>query len=376
MQKLKVHQMLVIGFMLFSMFFGAGNLIFPPLLGAQAGSNTIQAMAGLTVTAVVFPILAVAAVAKHDNLMKLGSYIHPWFASVWTVLICLMIGPFVAIPRTASTSFEMAAAPFLSLDAQGMFLARVLYSLIFFCLATLVAMKPHKLKDLLGRIMTPVLVVLIGSIFAAVLIKIPAAVSAPNTEGYRDAPFVTGFVTGYQTMDILAALNFGLVIAVNIRDFGVTDRKAVARETIKAGVIAGLMLAGIYFATAYIGAVMSAVPGLLKEGETGAGILTYAILQCFGPIGQILSGLIFLIACFDVCCGLLSSCSEYFNHLVPMVTYRTWLFIFAIFSFVVSSAGLYRILSFSFPILKVMCPISIALIIYGLIRKRNPDDKA
>ncbi len=376
MQKLKVHQILVIGFMLFSMFFGAGNLIFPPLLGAQAGSNTIQAMAGLTVTAVVFPILAVAAVAKHDNLMKLGSYIHPWFASAWTVLICLMIGPFVAIPRTASTSFEMAAAPFLSLDAQGMFLARVLYSLIFFCLATLVAMKPHKLKDLLGRIMTPVLVVLIGSIFAAVLIKIPAVVSAPNTEGYRDAPFVTGFVTGYQTMDILAALNFGLVIAVNIRDFGVTDRKAVARETIKAGVIAGLMLAGIYFATAYIGAVMSAVPGLLKEGETGAGILTYAILQCFGPVGQILCGLIFLIACFDVCCGLLSSCSEYFNHLVPMVTYRTWLFIFAIFSFVVSSVGLYRILSFSFPILKVMCPISIALIIYGLIRKRNPDDKA
>lgn len=376
MQKLKVHQILVIGFMLFSMFFGAGNLIFPPMLGAQAGSHTIQAMAGLTVTAVVFPILAVAAVAKHDNLMKLGSYIHPWFASAWTVLICLMIGPFVAIPRTASTSFEMAAAPFLSLDAQGMFLARVLYSLVFFSLATVVAMKPHKLKDLLGRIMTPVLVVLIGSIFVAVLIKIPAAVSAPTTEGYKDTPFITGFVTGYQTMDILAALNFGLVIAVNIRDFGVTERKAVARETIKAGVIAGVMLAGIYFATAYIGAVMSAIPGLLKEGETGADILTYAILQCFGPVGQILCGLVFLIACFDVCCGLLSSCSEYFSHIVPAVTYRTWLFAFSIFSFVVSSAGLYRILSFSFPILKVMCPVSIALVIYGLIRKRNPDDKA
>ena len=100
MQKLSLRQTLTIGFMLFSMFFGAGNLIFPPLLGAQAGTHTLVAMMGLMLTAVCFPILAVVAVAKHDNLVKLGSMLHPSFGTVFTELICLMIGPFVAIPRT------------------------------------------------------------------------------------------------------------------------------------------------------------------------------------------------------------------------------------------------------------------------------------
>ena len=372
MQKLGFRQTITIGFMLFSMFFGAGNLIFPPLLGAQAGSNTVSAMIGLIITAVCFPILAVAAVAKHDNLVKLGSMIHPAFASVFTILICLMIGPFVAIPRTCSTSFEMAVAQFLQVEGEaGLLLPRVLYSMVFFAGATFVALHPNKLKDILGRIMTPILVVLIVVTFVAAFTKLPVNVASAATIGYQESPIMTGFMTGYQTMDILAALNFGLVIAANLEDFGVHDRQAIARETIKAGVIAGIMLALVYFATSYIGAICSGVPGLLTETETGAGILSYAIQQCFGPAGQIIAGLIFLIACFNVCCGLLSSCAEYFHKLMPKIGYKLWLFGFAVFSFVISSAGLYRILSFSFPVLKVMCPIAIAVIIFGLLKKRQ-----
>lgn len=374
MQKLGFRQMITIGFMLFSMFFGAGNLIFPPLLGAQAGSSTVPAMVGLTITAVCFPILAVAAVAKHDNLVKLGSMIHPVFASVFTVLICLMIGPFVAIPRTCSTSFEMAVAQFLpSQSGSVLLMARILYSMVFFAGATFVALHPNKLKDILGRIMTPILVVLIVVTFVGVFTKLPANIAEASTIGYQESPVLTGFMTGYQTMDILAALNFGLVIAANIEDFGVHDRLSIAHETMKAGVIAGVMLALVYFATSYIGAICSGVPGLLTETETGAGILSYAIQQCFGAAGQIIAGLIFFIACFNVCCGLLSSGSEYFHKLVPKISYKTWLFGFAVFSFVISSAGLYRILSFSFPVLKVMCPIAIAVTIFGLVKKRQAE---
>ena len=372
MKKLGFRQTLIIGFMLFSMFFGAGNLIFPPLLGAQAGSHTLIAMVGLTITAVCFPILAVVAVAKHDNLVKLCSMIHPAFASLFTILICLMIGPCVAIPRTCSTSFEMAITPFLSLpEGRTLFALRALYAFFFFSGATFVALHPNKLKDLLGRIMTPILAILILVTFIAVRVKLPVQIGAAATAGYQNHPILTGFLTGYQTMDILAALNFGLVIALNIEDFGVHDRLVIARETMKAGVIAGIMLGLVYFATSYIGAVCSGVPGLLTDTETGAGILSYAIQQCFGSAGQIIAGLTFLIACFNVCCGLLSSCSQYFHKLIPNIAYKTWLFTFAIFSFVISSAGLYRILSFSFPILKVLCPIAICVILFGLVKKRQ-----
>ncbi len=372
MKKLSFKNTMLIGFTLFSMFFGAGNLIFPPLLGAQAGGATVVAMAGMIITAVCFPILAVASIAKHDNLMKLTSMIHPWFASVFTVLVCLMIGPFVAIPRTASTSFEMAVVPFLHMEGAGLMTVRVIYSALFFAGASLVALRPSKLKDLLGRIMTPILVVMILVIFIGVLVKVPAVFGAP-TAGYEKNAALTGFITGYQTMDILAALQFGIIIAMNIEDLGLHDRDEIARETIKAGVIAGILLALIYSATSYVGAAVSGVPGLLGSSETGAGILTYAIFQCYGPAGQVIAGTVFLVACFDVCCGLLSSCSKYFNELVPGVSYKVWLCIFSVFSFVVSSAGLYSILSFSFPVLKVICPISILIIFYGFIKKRQPD---
>lgn len=374
MQKLSMRNRLNIGLTLFSMFFGAGNLIFPPLLGAQAGSSAIFATIGMIISAVCFPILAVAVVAKHDNLIKLVSLVHPALAPIFTVLVCLLIGPLIAIPRTASTSFEMIVTPFLGgATTENHLFARVIYSAVFFAVAGFAALHPNKLKTILGRILSPVLLLLICVIFIASLIKIQPTVGIP-TAGYEKLPLVTGFVTGYQTMDILAALNFGLVIAVNIEDCGVTDPNAVAKETVKAGIIAGIILAAIYSATSYIGVIVSGIPGLRGDAITGTDILTYAIKTCFGKAGEALIGAVFLIACFDVCTGLLSSCSEYFSHLVPKISYFVWLVIFAVFSFAASCAGLSFILKVSFPILKVICFIACILIVYGLIRKRsNPE---
>ena len=124
----------VMGFTLFSMFFGAGNLIFPPFLGAEAGSSTLLAMLGMILTAVVLPVLAVMSVAKHDGLKNLAGNIHPAFAVIYAVLIHLLIGPFIAIPRTASTSFEMAVVPFLADGVSGQMLLfmRCGYSFMFF----------------------------------------------------------------------------------------------------------------------------------------------------------------------------------------------------------------------------------------------------
>lgn len=369
MKSLSMRNRCVIGFTLFSMFFGAGNLIFPPLLGAEAGSSTISAMVGMLLTAVVLPALAVISVAKHDGLKNLAGSIHPAFATVYAVLIHLLIGPFVAIPRTASTSFEMAVVPFLSdgVSADSLLIMRCIYSFTFFVIATIVALKPTRLKDLLGKVMTPILLILIAVIFIGVVVKFPTVVRQADAS-YKGHALQHGFVTGYQTMDILAAFNFGAVIAMNIEAFGVKNRKGVAKETILAGIGAGSLLCIVYSATAYIGVLCSSKVGNV---ENGTQILTYAVHACFGIYGKVLIGIIFFIACFNVCVGLLCCCSAYFHELVPKISYFKWLLVFAVFSFVISCAGLNAILNVSLPILKVMCPIAIALTFYGLVRRKR-----
>ena len=170
MQKLSGKSLLLVSFTLFSMFFGAGNLIFPPHLGAQAGVNLWPAFAGLAVSAVGLPIAGVVAVAQAGGLDKLASRVHPVFAMVFTILVYLSIGPCLAIPRTASTSFQMLV-PLIG-GGTGLQLA---YSVLFFTAAFLVALRPEKLTDWLGRILCPCLIVLI-----VVLLR-GCASSAPET---------------------------------------------------------------------------------------------------------------------------------------------------------------------------------------------------
>ena len=154
MQKLSGKSLLLISFTLFSMFFGAGNLIFPPHLGAQAGTSLWPAFAGLAVSAVGLPIAGVVAVARAGGLDKLAGRVHPVFAMVFTILVYLSIGPCLAIPRTASTSFEMAVSPFLPPDAP-FGLLQFGYSALFFGVALLLALKPEKLTDRLGKVLCP-----------------------------------------------------------------------------------------------------------------------------------------------------------------------------------------------------------------------------
>ena len=147
-QALRGKKLLLVGFTLFSMFFGAGNLIFPPFLGAQAGTALWPAFVGFAVSAIGLPIAGVAAVARAGGLPALAGRVHPRFAQVFAVLVYLSIGPCLAIPRTASTSFEMLT-PLVGRSTTGQFL----YSLVFFAAAYFVALKPEKLTQRLGRIL-------------------------------------------------------------------------------------------------------------------------------------------------------------------------------------------------------------------------------
>lgn len=360
-KQLRGRDLLLVGFTLFSMFFGAGNLIFPPLVGAQAGSNTWLAMGGLFVSAVGLPILGVIAVARSGGLPSLAGRVHPVFSTVFTILIYLSIGPCLAIPRTASTSFSMAVVPFVGGD--GLWLLQLGYSLVFFAAALALALRPEKLTDRLGKLLCPTLLVLIVVIFAACLIR-PLGPYGATMGHYALNPVSQGFLSGYQTMDTIAALNFGMVIALNIRARGVVEEGAVVRGTIRAGWIAGALFVVVYGMLAHAGAVSG---GAFPAPANGAQTLTNLVGALFGPVGGILLGLVFVIACFNTCVGLISCCSTYFHTLAPRFSYRAWAVFFAAVSVAVSNAGLDLILQVSVPVLNTIYPVAIVLIVLSFL---------
>ena len=362
MQTLRGKKLMLIGFTLFSMFFGAGNLIFPPHLGAQAGSNLWPAFAGFAVSAIGLPIAGVAAVAKAGGLDRLAARVHPKFALVFTVLVYLSIGPCLAIPRTASTSFEMLV-PLLG-GGRSLQLG---YSILFFAAAFLVALHPEKLTQRLGRILCPALIVLILVLFAGCLLHPVAAQYGTPAEGYASLPALEGILGGYQTMDTLAGLNFGAVIALNIQTLGITEEKAVRQGTIQAGILAGGLLLVIYAMLAHVGALTGAA---FPSCSTGAEVLSALASALFGKGGQVLLAAIFLIACFNTCVGLISCVGEYFHTLLPRIPYPAIAGFFAAASMLISNIGLAGIIQLSTPVLNAIYPVAIVLILLSFLPAR------
>lgn len=332
-------------------------------MGAQAGEAAVPALAGFLVSAIGLPVLGIVAVALAGDLPRLAGRVGPRFALAFTVLVYLSIGPCLAIPRTASTSFEMLAPLLPASVPQGV--ASVLFSVAFFAAALGLAMRPNRLTRVLGCVCAPALIALIVVVVASSLAA-PLGEAQPSVAPYDVSPAVGGFLDGYQTMDLLAALNFGIVISLNIRDLGVTRPGAVALEISRAGVVAGVLMLLIYCGLGYVGVVtLSAVPG----AQNGAQLLTAAATGHFGTAGAVIVAAIFFIACLNVCTGLISCCATYFSETFPRLGYRAWAVGFAVFACVVSNFGLTAILSFSQPLLAALYPVAIVLVTMGLLHR-------
>lgn len=364
MKNLSKKDLILVSLMLFSLFFGAGNLIFPPFLGQAAGSATWIAMAGFFITAVGFPVLGVIAVAKSEGLYSLAKRVHPIFASVFTVLIYLSIGPGLGIPRAGSLPFEMAVAPYLPEDVSVK-VALFLFTLVFFAISYWLCLSPAKLVDRMGKVLTPILLILILVVFIASIFR-PLGVYGEATGEYMTSPFIKGFLEGYLTMDTIAALNFGIVIALAIRSRGVTDERLVVSNSIKSGVIAGSILIAIYAVLGHLGGTSG---GRFGVTENGAQILTNVITYIFGKPGAVLLAAIFTLACLTTCVGLITSCSQYFASLTSKIDYKGVVGIISLLSMGTANIGLTQILSISVPILNAIYPIAIVLIVLGIMNK-------
>jgi branched-chain amino acid:cation transporter, LIVCS family len=356
-----VKQIVFISLMLFSMFFGAGNLIFPPFLGQSAGENLWLALAGFIVSAVGLPILGVIAVAKAGSFHELNLRVHPIFAVIFPFLIYIAIGPGLAIPRAGSLAFEMGAAPFLPGNLVASPITLFVYSVIFFGLVTWLCMYPSKLIDFFGKLLTPILLVLIAIIFVKSLIN-PIGSFEAATGNYVANPLFQGVLEGYLTMDALAALAFGIVIANTLTSQGVHDSRKMSLYMMYAGLGAGLLLTIIYLILGYLGASSSS----LGQAENGAIILSNVMTYLFGKSGTLILGLVFTLACFCVSIGLVTSCSQFFNNMVPKIPYKMWVIILSVVSTAIANLGLTQILQISVPILGMIYPIAIVVIFLGL----------
>ena len=366
--KLEKDKIIFVGFMLFSMFFGAGNLIFPPFLGQNAGNQTLLSVIGFIITAVVLPVLAVVVVVKTDSLDNLTSRVGKKFSMIFTTLLYLAIGPGLAIPRAASVPFEMSIAPYLSENANVLMLM-IIYSVVFFAVSAWLSLNPNKLVDRMGTILTPLLIIMIVIVFGAFVFMGDKSVAAAQS-AYADAPFFKGFSEGYLTMDAIAGLVFASVVAKSFANLGIYRKKESVKYSSIAGALAGGILALIYIMLTYMGMQSS---GVYEIGANGAVALRQIVYQLFGEFGAIILAAIFALACLTTCVGLITSVSEYFSKLTK-ATYKSMVWIVTLFSLVVCNYGLTTILNISVPILNAIYPSVSIIIIMGLFddKIKNP----
>ncbi|MFC3885818.1 branched-chain amino acid transport system II carrier protein [Bacillus songklensis] len=354
MTSLSRKDTLFVGLMLFALFFGAGNLIFPPFLGQEAGGNFWPAILGFIITGVGLPVLTVIAIAlAKDGVQTLGNRVHPLFSVIFATAVYLSIGPFMGIPRGANVAFEMGVKPFLSTPDSKM--ALFIFTVVFFFLVYWLSLNPSKLVDRIGNLLTPVLLIGIALLGAGGLMKFDGNLGKTSAK-YAESPVFSGVMEGYLTMDTIAALAFGIVVVTSIQAKGVTDRKSIVKVTLKAGVIAGIGLAAVYLVVGLLGAKMAGTY------ENGGQLLTVAAKQVYGQAGLMLLGLIVMLACFTTCVGLVVATSQFFVKLLPKVSYKMFVSMITLVSFLVANLGLNQIISLSVPVLIIIYPITIVLV--------------
>lgn len=364
-RKLSFNQTLLVGSLLFGLYFGAGNLIFPIELGQNSGTNLYKVVLGFIISGVGLPLLGVvaSAISKNDSLFEMGKTVSDKFAYFFTTALYLTIGPFFAIPRTSTVAFEVGIAPNISEDKIKLFL--FIFSLIFFLAVLAFALKPGKVMDNIGKILTPTFLILLSVLVIFAIIK-PMGDLAKNqpTKIYQKNPLFTGILDGYNTMDALASLAFAIIIISSIRKLGVKDSNQIAKETLKSGVICLIAMSTVYISLSFMS---SSSVNIMKLGNNGGRILSNISFYYLGNFGKILLAAIVIVACLKTAIGLIIACSEIFIQMYPnTLSYKAYAVVFTLISFLIANLGLQKIISLSIPVLMYLYPLAIVLIFLSL----------
>lgn len=364
MQKKKttVRDVIVIGFALFSMFFGAGNVVFPPYLGLEAGPEWLTGFTTYFIADIGLALVGLFALLRVGSSEAVLNRVGRVPAEILMCAIILCIGPMVAIPRTSASTYEMAIAPNIS----GV--SPILFSAIFFALILALCIKESAVVDIVGKILTPLLLVgLFAIILKGIFSPLGDIASAPQIANVT----VTGIKSGYQTMDALAALPFGIIVLQSVTDKGYTGGKSKFRIVGGGAVLAGALLLAVYMGLAYLGATVSSQ----YTGAVGRAELIMAIVKALlGKGGMIIFGTVVGLACVTTAIALTSSAAAYFSELCRgKVNYKVFVVVICVFSAVVSNLGLDRIVAIAAPVLDVVYPPALVLILISLLMPKVSD---
>ncbi|AVL78279.1 MULTISPECIES: branched-chain amino acid transport system II carrier protein [Staphylococcus] len=367
----------IIGFTLFAMFFGAGNLIFPPNLGLDSGQFFWPSILAFALTGIGLPLLGVI-VGALDKQGYIGSLnkISPKFSVIFLIVIYLTIGPLFAIPRTASTSFEMTITPIAHTNSS---LALFIFTIIYFLVVLYLCINPNKMVDRIGSLLTPLLLITILAMIIKGFVDYGGNTHSQAAEAFTSnfAGFSQGFTNGYLTMDAIAAIAFSMIVVNAVKATGITHANKIFRQTLLAGIIAAVALMFIYISLGFIGNHM-AVPQekvaslIANDQNIGTYLLTTMASAGFGAFGKYLLGIIVALACLTTACGLIVSVSEYFNRIFPRISYKTYVIIFTLVSFILANQGLNSVITMSVPVLSIVYPVAITSVLLILLARFIP----
>ena len=364
-KKLTFRETIFVASMLFGMFFGAGNLIFPVSMGQMAGSHIWQAAAGFLITGVGLPLLGVAAlgISRETGLLGLGSRVGRGYGMFFTCALYLTIGPFFAIPRCASVSYTVGMEGILA--GEGSFLFQAAFSFIFFAAVLFFALRPGQIMTWIGKVLNPLFLAFLAVLVVRALTAPMGGVREAIPSGdYVESAFSTGLLEGYNTMDALAGLAFGIVVIDVIRGLGVTEPEEVAKSTVKAGVFSSILMAVIYLLVSVMGTQST---GQLEVSSNGGEALAQIADSYFGGGGAFILAVIVTVACLKTAVGLITSCGETFAEMFPGgPSYHVWAVVFCVGSFLVANLGLDAIIAYSLPVLMFLYPLAIVLVLLTL----------
>lgn len=354
MKNKKLTNILTLGFALFAMFFGAGNLLLPPLIGVEVGSNYFVAMLAFGLTGILLPFTGILSVVfSGDNFNDLGNRVNKYLAAILGTIIMICIGPLIAIPRTAATTFEVGLKPFF--PEMNPFWG----SLLFFAITLILAIRPSKVVDVIGNYLTPVLLILLTLLITVGIIN-PTADFIPSKLTMIES-FSKGFIEGYQTLDVLASVIFAGIIITAAQSKGYTDSKSKSQIVTIAGLLSTTCLLFVYGGLIYLGATS----GITNPDISRAELLIEISRNTLGHYGLIAIALCMAFACLTTSIALTSAVGTFFSRLTnEKLSYTILVVLCTAISFGLSIKGVDEIINFAYPPLAFVYPITITLVIY------------
>ena len=355
----KSKDILIIGFALFSMFFGAGNLIFPPYIGISSGNNWLISFLGFIIADVGIILLSVISVSKAGGLQNVIGKAGKNFGLILEFLMMLCLGPILVIPRTGATTFEMSILPLFK-DFNPF-----LFSLIFFAITLLLTIKPNKVMDIIGKFLTPVLLISLIFLIIKGIVSPIGNLKNISSKGF----FITGVTQGYQTMDALGMGGVISLIMASLISKGYTDKNENISLAIKSALIACTGLTIIYGGLTYLGATASS---LYDTNIPQTVLLINITNKLLGHTGTIILSIVVGFACLTTSIGLTSVTSKFFEDFTnKKLKYEHIVIFICVFSAIVSNLGVDKIIKIAVPILSLIYPVTIILSVLSLFKNLN-----